>query len=257
VKRPCNPDRQLGQEEFDDMNDVTDSSRNKPLVGILMLETTFPRIKGDIGNPQTFSFPVRYQTVNGASPQKIVIDADAGLIEDFINAGKVLVAQGVKAITTSCGFLALFHRQLADALPVPVFTSSLLQVRLAQSVIRSNQKVGIITIRRQSLTGAHLAGVGIKDCPLAVVGMEDAQEFSAVFIGGKPTLNEAKCRQEMQSAADQLMREHPDIGAIVLECTNMPPYADTVRQVTGLPVFDAVTMVNYAHNLFAAGFHGS
>ncbi len=231
------------------MIDPTDSSGNKPLVGILMLETTFPRIKGDIGNPQTFSFPVLYQTVRGASPRKIVIDADAGVVEDFIAAGQELAARGVRAIATSCGFLALFHQRLVEALPVPVFTSSLLQVHLAKAVVRSKQKVGIITARRPSLTTAHLAGVGITDDQLAIIGMEGAKEFSAVFIDGKSTLNEAACRREMHSAAHRLMNEQPDVGAIVLECTNMPPYADTVRRITGLPVFDAVTMVNYVHSL--------
>ena len=189
------------------------------------------------------------QTITELDTQKVVIEADAGLIDDFIDAGKALVAQGVKAVTTSCGFLALFHRQLVDALPVPVFTSSLLQVHLAQSVIRSDQKIGIITAHRVSLTDAHLAGVGIQDYPLAIVGMEDAHEFSAVFIGGKQRLNEPQSRREMKAAADRLMREHPDVRAVVLGCTNMPPYADTVRRATGVPVFDAVTLVNYAHSL--------
>jgi len=231
------------------MNHSTDSTRSKPPIGILLLETTFPRIKGDIGNPRTFSFPVLLRTVAGASPRKVVIDADRGLIDTFIDAGRELAACGVRAITTSCGFLALFHQQLVEALPVPVFTSSLLQVHLARSVIRSNRKVGIITARKQSLTEKHLAGVGLQDFPLAIVGMERAQEFSAVFIGGKTTLDVQRCDQEMRAAAQELMREHPDVGAIVLECANMPPYADTVRQVTGLPVFDAVTLVNYACSL--------
>lgn len=231
------------------MDDHRKDSNDKPLIGILMLETTFPRIPGDIGNPKTFPFPVRFQIVHGASPQRVVIDADAGLIEDFIDAGRALVAKGVQAITTSCGFLALFHRQLADALPVPVFTSSLLQVHMAHAVIRRDQKIGIITARRPSLTDAHLAGVDIGKYPLAIVGMEDAQEFSAVFIDGAPTLDVSKCRREMQLAAKHLVEKHPDVGAIVLECTNMPPYAHTIRRVTGLPVFDAVTMVNHAYSV--------
>lgn len=110
------------------------------------------------------------QTITELDTQKVAIAADAGLIDDFIDTGKALVAQGVKAVTTSCGFLGLFHRQLVDALPVPVFTSSLLQVHLTQSVIRSDQKIGIITVHRVSLTDAHLAGVGIQDYPLAIVG---------------------------------------------------------------------------------------
>ncbi len=229
------------------MGERSRCNAQNPLIGILMLETTFPRIIGDIGNPGTFPFPVLYQTVGGASPPKVVIDADPWLIDRFIGEGRALAARGVKAITTSCGFLALFQRQLADALPVPVFTSSLLQVHLAHSIIRWNQKVGIITARRQSLTAAHLTGVGIQGYPLAIIGMDDAQEFTAVFIDGKSTLDESACRREMQSAANQLIRRHPDVGAIVLECTNMPPYADTVRQVTGLPIFDAVTLVNCIH----------
>ena len=237
------------------MSNHSQCSPEKPVIGILMLETTFPRIRGDIGNPQTFPFPVLYQTVDGASPQKIVIEADAGLIDGFIDAGLSLVEKGVKAITTSCGFLALFHRELINALPVPVFTSSLLQVHLANSVIRSDQKIGIITANKKSLTDEHLAGVGIQKYPLAIVGMEDAREFSAVFIGGKASLDERACQSEMLSAANQLMRVHPDIGAIVLECTNMPPYADKVRQATGLPVFDVVTMVNYVHSLVTSREH--
>ncbi len=231
------------------MSSHSHRSPKKPVVGILMLETTFPRIRGDIGNPQTFPFPVLYQTVNGASPQRVVIEADAGLIDGFIDSGLSLVEKGVKAVATSCGFLALFHRQLVTALPVPVFTSSLLQVHMANSVIRSGQKIGIITANKKSLTDAHLAGVGIQNYPLAIVGMEDAKEFSAVFIGGKATLDERICQREMLTAANRLMRTHPDVGAIVLECTNMPPYADMVRRATGVPVFDAVTLVNFAHSL--------
>jgi hypothetical protein len=218
-----------------------------PGVGILMLETTFPRIPGDIGHPASFPFPVCYKRVAGASPRRVVLAPDPGLIDAFIDAGQSLVAQGVKALATSCGFLSLFHRQLVEALPVPVFTSSLLQVHLARALIRSDQKVAVLTASKPALTPAHLAGVGIENVPLVIVGMEAAPEFSAVFLSGKETLDEALCRGEMAAAAGALMRSHPDVGAIVLECTNMPPYAATVRQVTGLPVFDAVSLVNSAH----------
>jgi hypothetical protein len=212
-----------------------------------MLETTFPRIPGDVGNPATFTFPVVYKTVPGASPQKIVIEADTRLVANFIEAGRELIARGVKAITTSCGFLALFQRQLVNALPVPVFTSSLLQVHLAQAIIRPDQQVGILTARRASLTKAHLAAVGIQNYSLAIGGMDHAPEFNAVFIGGKSTLNEVQCRREMLSATEQLMDTHPDIGVMVLECTNMPPYANAIRQATGLPVFDTVTLINQVY----------
>jgi hypothetical protein len=180
-----------------------------PSVGILMLETTFPRIPGDIGHSASFPFPVRYTCVAGASPRRVVLTPDPGLIDAFIEAGQALVARGVKAIATSCGFLALFHRQLVEALPVPVFTSSLLQVHLARALIRSDRKDAVLTASKSALTTAHLAGAGIEKVPLVIAGMETAPEFSAVFLGGKETLDEARCRNEMAAAAGTLMQTTP------------------------------------------------
>ena len=229
---------------------LTQIKSSASFVGIIMLDTTFPRIKGDIGNPATFNFPVRYRVVKGASPERMVIQADKNLIQPFIEAGQSLIREGAFAIATSCGFLALFHKELTQALDVPVFSSSLLQVRMARSIIRKNQKVGIITARKASLTRDHFAAIGIEHYPLAIIGMEEAEEFSSVFIEGKLTLDSDKCRQEMKKAAFKLKELNPDIGAIVLECTNMPPYTKVVHTATaGLPIFDVVTMINYAHSI--------
>lgn len=221
---------------------------DQPVIGILMLETVFPRIPGDVGNPETFPFPVLYRVVKGAVPDRVVRDADPQLIRLFSDAAADLEHAGVKAISTSCGFLAIFHRELVNAVNVPMFTSSLLQVHAAQAIIKKNQKVGILTASEQSLTHEHLAGVGIDSYQTAIVGMDESKEFSAVFIGGKETIDVEKCRQEMVAAARSLIASHPDVGVIVLECTNMPPYARDVQAATGLPVFDVVTMINTAYS---------
>ena len=217
-------------------------------IGVIMLETTFPRITGDIGNPDSFDFPVIYQVVSGASPQRVVIEADPQLLQPFICAAQDLVTQGAKVLSTSCGFLAMFHRELVDAVDVPVYSSSLLQVHTARFLMQSHQRVGIITARKQSLTKKHFIGVGIQDYPLAIIGMDEAEEFSRVFIGGKTELDVERCCKEVVEAALRLIHEHPDVGAIVLECTNMPPFSDAVRRATGLAVFDAVTMLNHAYS---------
>ncbi len=224
------------------------TSCDNAAIGIMMLETAFPRIRGDIGHAETFDFPVIYQVVKGASPQRVVIEADPRLLQPFITTARELVEHGAKALSTSCGFLAMFHRELVDAVNVPVYTSSLLQVHAAQALLKTHQKVGIITARKQSLRQTHLTGVGIQDYPLALVGMEEAEEFSAVFLGGKTELDVEKCRAEMIDAALRLKSSNPDVGAIVLECTNMPPFSDAVRLATGLAVFDVVTMLNYAYS---------
>ncbi|NQU04418.1 MAG: aspartate/glutamate racemase family protein [Syntrophaceae bacterium] len=220
---------------------------NSPSIGIIMVDTVFPRIRGDVGNPDTFPFPVLYRVVKGASTKRVVKQADPRLLQPFIEAARALEKQGVKAIATSCGFLAIFHRELVNAVHVPVFSSSLLQVHLAQAIIQKNQKVGILTAHRQFLTKRHLAGVGIQHYPSAIMGMEDAEEFTAVFLEGKRDIDVEKCRREMVAKAVKLVKSYPDVGAIVLECTNMPPYARDIQTALQLPVFDVVTLINYAY----------
>ena len=119
-------------------------------LGVLMLDTRFPRLPGDIGNARTFPFPVRYRTVRGASPARVVMDRDPALLEPFIAAARELEAEGVRAITTSCGFLAMFQRELAASVRVPVFASSLLQVPLLYAMFGTQGKAGILTARAAS-----------------------------------------------------------------------------------------------------------
>ena len=219
----------------------------EPFIGILMLDTTFPRILGDIGNPHTFDFPVRKKLVAGATVDRVVLKADPELLEPFIRAGLELAQGGAVALATSCGFLALFHKELTAALPIPIFTSSLLSVHLAATLLKPGQKVGILTARKASLTPRHLAGVGMGgSIPIAIQGMEGAREFTEVFINGKSTLDREACEKEMENAAKALITAHPEVGPIVLECTNMPPYAPAIRQITGRPVFDITTLLNTA-----------
>ena len=215
-------------------------------IGIIMLDTRFPRIPGDIGNATTFPFPVRYKIVLGASPQKVVIEADPALIESFVDAAQELEREGVKAIATSCGFLSLFHQELVEAVGIPVFTSSLLQVNMAYQIINKRKKVGILTALAESLTEKHFAGVGIQGIPMAVAGMDKTEEFRAVFFEGKAEIDIEKCKMEMVSVARELINANPEVGAIVLECTNMPPFSQAVQRAVKLPVFDSVTMIKYA-----------
>lgn len=228
------------------MSDTKKTKGTTPFMGVIMLDTTFPRIRGDIGNPATFDFPVRYRVVDNASVERLVIQADRGLIQPFIDAGRALIAEGAVALATSCGFLALFHRELTAALEVPVFSSSLLQVHLAATLLKPGRKVGILTARKSALTVDHLIGVNIDAVPLAIQGMDRSREFSDVFIKGKTTLDASQCRREMEDAARELITTHPEVGPIVLECTNMPPYTHAIRRVTGRPVFDVTTLLNAA-----------
>jgi hypothetical protein len=222
-------------------------------VGILMLDTRFPRIPGDMGNATTFPFPVRYHRVTGASPDLVVRRGAAGLLPNFVEGARALEREGVGAITTNCGFLVKYQRELAAAVTVPVFTSSLLLVPLVYSMLAPGRRVGLMTVNAASLTPEHLAGAGIGPrVPLAVAGMEGEKEFTRVMLNDELEMDVDLVREEHVRVARRLMADHPDIGAIVLECTNMPPYAADIQRETGRPVFDITTLVRMAHDALAA-----
>ena len=214
-----------------------------PPLGVLMLETRFPRVPGDIGNPASFDFPVRYRVVHGASAVRVVKERATGLLQPFIDAARELVEEGCGAISTSCGFLALFQRELQAALPVPVASSSLLQVAPLQAALPAGQQVGIITIAAQALTADHLHGVGA-DPATPVVGVRSDGEFARAILGDLPDMDTGKLRDEVLEAGARLRQAHPEVTALVLECTNMPPYAAALREASGLPVYDILTLLN-------------
>ena len=215
-------------------------------LGVLMLDTRFPRFRGDVGNAHTWPFPVRYRVVEGAVSGRIVrSEPDPSLLPLFIDGARELEADGVATITTSCGFLSVFQRELAAAVGVPVVSSALLQVPLAARLIRSDQLVGILT-ERPNLTDGHFAGAGWSsaEVPVVVKALPDDAVFPQLFVD--QTLDDADTevlRHELIDAAIGLQRDHPDVGAIVLECTNFVPFSQGVRRATGLPVFDHYTLV--------------
>ncbi len=214
-------------------------------LGILMLEARFPRIPGDMGNGETWPFPVLFRVVRGATPERVVLQGARGLLPDFIAAARELVELGAEAITTNCGFLSLFQRELAAAVRVPVATSSLMQVPFVQAMLPPGQRVGIVTVSKPSLTDAHLAAAGVPlDAPVA--GTEGGREFFRVLIAAeKEELDIALAEQDILEAGRALVAAHPEVGAIVLECTNMPPYAAALREAVGLPVHDIYSMVSW------------
>jgi Asp/Glu/hydantoin racemase len=216
-------------------------------LGVLMLEARFPRILGDMGNAATWPFPVLYRVVPGASPEKVVLKGAAGLLPDFIAAAQELVRLGAEAITTNCGFLSLFQQELAAAISVPVATSSLMQVPWVQATLPPGKRVGLVTVSAATLTPQHLTAVGVPaDTP--VTGTENGREFFRVLIKAeKEEMDVDLAEQDVVEAALRLVEAHPEVGAIVLECTNMPPYAAAVQAATGLPVYDIYSMITWFH----------
>jgi Asp/Glu/hydantoin racemase len=213
-------------------------------LGVLMLDARFPRIPGDMGNAGTWPFPVLYKVVRGASPDHVVRRNAEGTLPLFIDAAHELVDIGAEGITTNCGFLALFQQELQEAVPVPVLTSSLLQIALVARTLPPGKRVGVVTISARTLTARHLEAAGAPaDTP--IVGTDDGVEFSRVILGNELRLDRSAAEQDVVNAALALREAYPDVGAIVLECTNMCPYAASVLRATGLPVYDIYSLVRW------------
>lgn len=200
-------------------------------IGILCLETYYGKVPGHIRNATTFDFPVVYKVVNGSMPKKVVDEADPSLLEPFIEAARELEQEGVRAITSSCGFLVLFQRELADSVSVPVYISGLIQVPMVHCIFRRDQKVGIFAAKKNKLTEEHLRAVGADAVPVCIAGMDEQEEFCDVIIDGKrKELNMDRLEKEVLSVVDILVRENPDMGALVLECTDLVPFAHLIQQ---------------------------
>ena len=221
------------------------------IIGVLMLDTRFPRPPGDIGNARSYDFPVRYKTIKGAVSDKIMgHEPDAGLIQPFIEGARELEKEGVAAITTSCGFLAPFQKHLAASVNIPVLASSLLQAPLIRAMLPPTKKIGIFTERGQYLNERHFNGVGwsTKDIPVHIKGMKKDAVFPKVYIGDSFELDTDVLKAEMEEMTEEFMQECPDAGAILFECTNMCPFSSHVQAVSGLPVFDINTLIKNFYN---------
>ncbi|SPF78846.1 hypothetical protein ALP8811_02778 [Aliiroseovarius pelagivivens] len=213
-------------------------------IGILMLETNFPRPLGDIGHLHTWDFPVQKRAVGGASAQKVVHEDPRALLDAFIQVGRELVADGCRGLTTSCGFLSLMQDELKDALGVPFASSSLMQIPMIEAMLPTNQEVGVLTISKDSLRAEHLQAAGARgDVPIEGLPRDGA--FATAIFDDLPDIDFTSCQTEMSAIAQKLVSKHESVGAIVLECTNMAPYAADIEKLTGLPVYSIVSFLNW------------
>lgn len=218
------------------------------MIGVLGLQTSFTKLPGHIRNPETFGFEVRYQVVQGATPERVVSQGDPALLEPFIAAARDLEAAGAAAITSACGFLALFQRELAAAVGVPLYSSSLIQLPMVAAMLRPDQPVGVLTASATALSQRHLEAVGAGSVPVRIAGMERRPEFREVILEGKRNdLDARRMKAEVLAETADLIRSEPAIGAIVIECTDLVPFAPEIRARTGLGVFDIVTLTTMVH----------
>lgn len=217
-------------------------------IGMLCAEWHIPFIPGDLNNAGTFSFPVRYLSVPGVSGAGVLNGSGDGFAEALGDAARQLESEGVRAITGNCGFMAAFQDHVASQVDIPVFLSSLLQAPMITSMLSKQRVLGIITANSASLTPELLASGGLTDPSRVVIhGLEQSSHFNDVIIKETGELDDELMRAEVVEGAKALVRQRPEVGAILLECSDLPAYTKDVHEATGLPVFDWANYINYVY----------
>jgi aspartate/glutamate racemase len=215
-------------------------------IGILMLDMEIPRIPGDMGNAGTWPFPVLFKTVRGANRNWIHEAPREDVFRAFRDDALDLVAQGADGLAVCCGMMSLYQEELADSCQVPVVTSSLIQVPFVERLLSPGKRVGILTISTNLLKPKHLEAAGVApDTP--IIGFEDSDEFVAMRQRENPIMDVAKVEREALAIAKKLVSDHPDLGALVMECTNLPPFSRAISEATGLPVYDIYNFLCWFH----------
>jgi len=214
-------------------------------IGIIAVDLKYPKMPGNVVNATTYDFPVLYKKVSFQIEQ--LFEGDPAIKEMIIDAAKELQQEGVRAVIGACGFFANFQKDVADALEIPAFLSSMVQLPMIKTGMGSGKKIGIITASGNDITDKMLRDMGVEpeDCYIEDVG--SLEGFKTIRYEYEYLDNESVA-ETVVDAAEKLVREHDDVGAILLECSDIPPYAYLVQDAVHLPVFDFITLINWAHH---------
>lgn len=219
------------------------------IAGILMLDSTIPRLPGDPGHAETFSFPVRYGVIRDF-PFEDLVEIRPDHIDRIIKVAIDLQNEGVNFIVADCGLFSVFQHEIADALTIPFIGSSLNLLPLISNFLSSRQKVGLITGDTRLLKTEHLTAAGADPKRLVTRGMENSKEFQSVVIRRGEKLDPGAMRTGVLTAVDDLFNSGETIGAVVLECTNLIPFRSDIQTQFNTPVFDMVSLIEF----FADGY---
>ena len=220
-------------------------------LGIIELTVNIPFIPGNINNASTFDFPVRYESLGEIDPHWVVSDEPhPEVIKRSIEAGRRLQHRGCRAIMGNCGFFGNYQPFVAAELDVPFFGSSLMQIPMLLAAMGEDQIVGVLTADGPALeAGPALEYSGVTSRErLVIYGMQDEPEFSGNLLSVTGRLSPSKIEQELVEVATKMVDEHPNVGAILLECSELPPHAHAIQNAVRRPMWGFTTLANWIHS---------
>ena len=237
---------QLAQAKADSQK----GSRRAGLLGVVRLDYRYPPSKGDIDHPDSFAYDAIYLKVQGLTFEmcqmgRLPPDVEARFIETIV----ALEKHGVNAITGDCGFMMYFQPLARRHTRLPVFLSALVQLPAVISCYAAHEVIAILTANGRTLEPMrslinHECGIDIGQPRYLIVGCEKVAGFDAVARGARVDYNTTA--PGIVSLCKQVLQKHPGrVRCFLLECTELPMFADDVRAATGLPVFDAITAADF------------
>jgi hypothetical protein len=224
----------------------TTGSFSGAAIGILLVEADYVMLPGNVANASTYDFPVVYHVLEDVTFERISA-ADPTVLEILIAGGQALIANGVRAVASACGSFANYQRAAAAALPVPTYLSPMLQVPWIQASLQPEQKLLIISAVGSAITAKVFDECAITDTDRLLIEQAiDVPEFNAML--SPDGFNPARLESELATYAHQLVEKYPEAGAILLQCSDLPPFAWAIQNATGLPVYDMNTLIGWVHS---------
>lgn len=170
--------------------------------------------------------------------------------ERILEGCKELKKYGVRAVTGACGFFGHYQKRLAAKLDIPVALSSLVQLPWIAATLKPDEKIAVLAANEESCTPDLLRACSVPDevierCVIRGLGKEP--QFK-VILDDSCEFDNAQIKQELLGKAEEIVREYPETGAFLLECTEMPPYAYLIQAATQCRVYDFITMLNWVHS---------
>jgi len=223
-------------------------------IGIIAVDLIYPKLPGNVANATTYPFPVLYKTVS-FEIEELFAGSDS-IKKQIVDAAIFLEKQGVRAIVGACGYFAHFQPDVREAVDVPVFLSSLCQLQFIKTSISQKKKVAVFAASGDDIDETLLKKVGTDPDRIRITDVGGMESFAPIRYG-KTTLDNEKLTADICALADSLVKEDPDVGAILLECSDLPPYARAIQSVTGLAVFDFNTMIDLVyHSVVQKSYYG-
>jgi hypothetical protein len=223
-------------------------------IGLVQMHVNLAMIPGNMSNATTFDFPILYRRMNADNVADVMANPPTQNFTDaIVEAAQWLELQGVRAIMGNCGFFGSYQNAVKARINVPFYSSSLMMLPMMVHSMPGNKKVGVITANGPVLEKVQaIENCGLspedKENRIVVMGCENGAEFSSAIMANTGVYNPLKVGQEIVAVAKQMLQENKDIGAILLECTELSPHAAEVQNAVRMPVWDYTTLTKWIYS---------